>query len=161
MVFFRRENCVLHGVYLHLEYWNTPKSLCSIWQCFSSLLDEEIAKICKKLNSHDGYLSCTCKIGQPNQPIWWQSFALSWSVLKMPLWGLNFLHILEIPSSSRHEKRCQMLKRHVWVLKYSRKHLHSYQQFQILKDFLTGHECNCSLYQNFNIPQELLLVHES
>ena len=89
------------------------------------------------MNSHDGYLSCTCKIGQPNQPIWWQSFALSWSVLKMPLWGLNFLHILEIPSSSRHEKRCQMLKRHFGVFKYSRKHLQLYQQFQILKDFLT------------------------
>ena len=30
-----------------------------------------------------------------------------------------------------------MLKRHFGVSKYSRKHLHSYQRFQILKDFLT------------------------
>ena len=79
----------------------------------------------------------TCKIGQPIQPIWWQSFALSWSALKKPSWGLNFLHIFEIPSSSRHEKRCQMLKRHFGVFEYSRKHLDWYQQFQILKDFLT------------------------
>ena len=30
-----------------------------------------------------------------------------------------------------------MLKRHFGVFKYSRKHLQLYQQFQILKDFLT------------------------
>ena len=38
-----------HGV--SLEYWNTQKSLCSLWKCFSCLLYEGTAKICKnKLN---------------------------------------------------------------------------------------------------------------
>ena len=40
-----------------LEYWNTQKSVCRIWQHFSCLLDEGIAKILKKLNFHDGFLS--------------------------------------------------------------------------------------------------------
>ena len=30
-----------------LEHWNTQKSLCNVWQCFSCLL-EWIEKICKK-----------------------------------------------------------------------------------------------------------------
>ena len=41
-----------------LEYWNTQKSVWWIWQRFSCLLDEGIPKIWKKLNSHDGFLSC-------------------------------------------------------------------------------------------------------
>ena len=40
-----------------LEHWNSKKSVCNIWQRFSCLLDEGIPKICKKLNSHDGFLS--------------------------------------------------------------------------------------------------------
>ena len=31
-----------------LEHWNSKKSVCNIWQCFSYLLDEWIAKISKK-----------------------------------------------------------------------------------------------------------------
>ena len=31
-----------------LEHWNSQKNLCNIWQCFSCLLDEWIAKECKK-----------------------------------------------------------------------------------------------------------------
>ena len=34
-----------------LEYWNSKKIVCNIWQRFSRLLDEGIPKICKKLNS--------------------------------------------------------------------------------------------------------------
>ena len=36
---------------------NYPKSVWRIWQRFSCLLDEGIPKKCKKLNSHDGFLS--------------------------------------------------------------------------------------------------------
>ena len=40
-----------------LGHWNSQKSVCNVWQRFSCLLDEGIPKICKKLNSHDGFLS--------------------------------------------------------------------------------------------------------
>ena len=53
----------------------------------------------------------TCKIAQPNQPIWQHIFALPWSALKKPPWEFNFFHIFGIPLSSRHAKRCQMLER--------------------------------------------------
>ena len=53
----------------------------------------------------------TCKIAQPIQPIWQHIFALPWSALKKPPWEFNFFHIFGIPSSSRHEKYCQMLER--------------------------------------------------
>ena len=39
-----------------LEHWNSQKSVCNIWQHFSSLLDEGIPKIWKKLNSLGGFL---------------------------------------------------------------------------------------------------------
>ena len=39
-----------------LEHWNSQKSVCNIWQCFSCLLDEGIPKIWKKLNSLGGFL---------------------------------------------------------------------------------------------------------
>ena len=42
---------------MFLEWRNTTKSLSNIWQFFSCPLDEGIPKICKKLNSHDGFLS--------------------------------------------------------------------------------------------------------
>ena len=46
---------LIHGMFL--EWWNTTKSLSTTWQRFSCLLDEGIAKICKKLKSHGGFLS--------------------------------------------------------------------------------------------------------
>ena len=46
---------LLHSGFL--EHWNSQKSVCNIWQRFSCLLDEGIPKICKKLNSHDGFFS--------------------------------------------------------------------------------------------------------
>ena len=39
-----------------LEHWNSQKSVCNIWKCFSCLLHEGIPKIWKKLNSHGGFL---------------------------------------------------------------------------------------------------------
>ena len=62
----------------------------------------------------------TCKIAQPIQPIWQHIFALPWSALKRPPWEFNFLHIFGIPSSSRHEKCCQILQTVFWVFQYSR-----------------------------------------
>ena len=62
----------------------------------------------------------TCKIAQPIQPIWQHIFALSASVLKKPPWEFNFFHIFGIPSSSRHEKCCQILQTLFWVFQYSR-----------------------------------------
>ena len=43
-----------HGVFL--EWWNTTKSLSTNWQCFSFWFDVKIAKMCKKFNSHSGFL---------------------------------------------------------------------------------------------------------
>ena len=62
----------------------------------------------------------TCKITQPIQPIWQHIFALPKSALKKPPWEFNFFHIFEIPSSSRHEKCCQILQTLFWVFQYSR-----------------------------------------
>ena len=65
------------------------------------LLDERIAKICKKLNSHSGFLS---KIGRPIHPIW----------------ELNSSHIFAVPLSSKHDKYCQILERLFVVFHHSR-----------------------------------------
>ena len=65
------------------------------------LLDERIPKICKKLNSHSGFLS---KIGRPIHPIW----------------ELNSSHIFAVPLSSRHDKYCQILERLFFVFHHSR-----------------------------------------
>ena len=62
----------------------------------------------------------TCKIAQPIQPIWQHIFALPWSALKKPPWKFNFFHIFGIPSSSRHEKSCQILQTFFGVFQYSR-----------------------------------------
>ena len=40
--------------------------------------------------------------------------------LKKPLWEFNFFYIFGIPSSSRHEKCCQILQTLFWVFQYSR-----------------------------------------
>jgi hypothetical protein len=39
---------------------------------------------------------------------------------KKPLWEFNFFHIFGIPSSSRHEKHCQILQTLFWVFQNSR-----------------------------------------
>ena len=62
----------------------------------------------------------TCKIAQPIQPIWQHIFALPWSALKKPPWEFNFFHIFGIPSSSSHEKRCQMLRLLFWLFQCSK-----------------------------------------
>ena len=62
----------------------------------------------------------TCKIAQPIQPIWQHIFALPWSALKKPPWEFNFFHIFGIPSSSRHEKCCQMMERLFVLFHHSR-----------------------------------------
>ena len=49
------QNEHFHGMFL--EWWNRTKSLSSIWQHFSCLLDEGIPKIWNKLNFHHGFLS--------------------------------------------------------------------------------------------------------
>ena len=106
------EDIHISFLYIHsgfLEHWNSQKSVCNIWQCFSCLLDEGIPKICNKLNSHDGFLSYL-QNSTANSAHWQHIFALLWSALKKPLWEFNFFHIFGIPSSSRHEKRCQMLQ---------------------------------------------------
>jgi hypothetical protein len=67
----------LHSVFL--EYWNTTKSLCSIWQC---LLDEVFAKLCKKFSFHGDCL----RADQGKANDWYQMWAGSSKS--------NFLHIL-------------------------------------------------------------------
>ena len=45
---------------------------------------------------------------------------LSCRLIKKPPWDFNFLHIFLIPSSSRHEKHCQMVERLFVVFHHSR-----------------------------------------
>ena len=52
-----RSQCLIAKHRGFLEHWNSQKSVCNIWERFSCQLDEGIPKICKKLNSHDGFLS--------------------------------------------------------------------------------------------------------
>ena len=94
----------LHGVFL--EWWNRTKSISSIWKHFSCLLDQGISKIWKKLNSHGGFL----RAGQKYAARWAELAVLFCGWLKKPSWEFKFLHIFGIPSSSRHEKCCQMLE---------------------------------------------------
>ena len=42
---------------IFIRWRNTTKSLSKIWQYLSCLLDDGIAKLWKKLNSHDGFFS--------------------------------------------------------------------------------------------------------
>ena len=73
-----------HGIFI--EFWNTTKCISTIWERFSCLLDEGIAKIWKKFYFHDGFLNyiyiCTCKKKKPIQPILHQFFP--WVCLKKP-----------------------------------------------------------------------------
>ena len=62
----------------------------------------------------------TCKIAQPIQPIGQHIFALPLSALKKPPSEFNFFHIFGIPSSSRHEKRSQMLQGLFWLFQCSK-----------------------------------------
>ena len=68
-----------HGMFL--KCWNDTKSHPNIWQRFSSVLVEGIAKICQKWKSYNGLLS-KCKLGRTIQPIQMQIFALSCSARK-------------------------------------------------------------------------------
>jgi hypothetical protein len=45
-----------HGMFIVYRVENTTKILSNIPQFFSCLLDEGITKICKKFDSHDGFL---------------------------------------------------------------------------------------------------------
>ena len=84
-------------------------------------MSQGIAKICNKLKSHDGFLSYVParKDSQPS-PSGSNCFALSWSALKKPSCEHNFLHISEIPSSSRHKICCQILERLFVVFQQSK-----------------------------------------
>lgn len=96
------------------------KSLSSTWQHLSCLLlDEEIPKICQKLNYHDGLLRADQ--GRAKYAIIWAELAMLFSrQLKTPSRELNFQHIFEILLSSRHEKCCQMLERPFVLFHHSR-----------------------------------------
>ena len=50
-VIYRRPEMIHCGF---LKHWNSQKSLCNIWQCFSCLLDESIEKKWKKKKFHGG-----------------------------------------------------------------------------------------------------------
>ena len=86
-----------HGMFL--ERWNPIKSLSNIWQCFSCLLDEEIAKICKKMKSHNSFFFYL----QDRTANLAHLAAIFCPVLvcpQNPPWELNFFHIFGNPSSS-------------------------------------------------------------
>ena len=103
-----------------LEHWNSQKSVCNIWQHFSCLLDEGIPKICKKLNFHDGFLSYLQNSTANSAHLAARTF--------LPCLGLpskshrenSISSICGIPSSSRHEKRCQMLQTLFWLFQCSK-----------------------------------------
>ena len=79
----------------------------------------------------------TCKIAQPIQPIWQHIFALPWSALKKPPWEFNSFHIFRIPSSSRHEKCCQILQTLFLYFNTLKTHCgYYYGRFSFFSDFL-------------------------
>ena len=104
---------------MFLKRWYTTKSISNIWQHFSCLLDKGTAKICKKFNSHDGFLRADQEKEKVAARLAGMA-VLSCRQLKKPPWDFNFLHIFAIPSSSRHEKRCQMVERLFVVFHHSR-----------------------------------------
>ena len=91
-----------------LEHWNRQKSV-TFDNVFHVYLMRGYQKYARNWILTMAFWA-TCKIPQPSQPIWQHLFALPWSALKKPPWEFNFFHIFGIPSSSRHEKRCQMLQ---------------------------------------------------
>ena len=118
---------------MFLALWNRIKSLSSIWQHFSSLLDEEIPKIwwlpelpAKQHSQFSAsgitFLPCLSLPSQSHH----ENLILDYrnlehlSALKKPPWEFNFFHIFGISSSSRHEKRCQMLERLFWLFQCSK-----------------------------------------
>ena len=62
---------------------STRNSFYNIWKCFTYLFDARIAKTCKKMKSHDGFLSQIL----PTFCV----FAQFWSALKKP--PCNLLHV--------------------------------------------------------------------
>ena len=75
-----REKSCLHEQMYYASPWVSrvlkyPKKCLEDLTTFSCLLDEDIPKIWKKLNSDDGFWA-TCKIAQPIQPVWQHIFAL-------------------------------------------------------------------------------------
>ena len=92
-----------------LEHWNSKKVFVTFDNVFHVYLMRGFQKYARNWILTMAFWA-TCKIAQPIQPIWQHIFALPWSALKKPPWEFNFFHIFGIPSSSRHEKRCQMLQ---------------------------------------------------
>ena len=96
----------------------------------------------------------TYKIAQPIQPIWQHIFALPWSALKKPPWEFNFFHIFGIPSSSRHEKCCQILQTLFWVFQYSRNS--QWQQWVVVvAEYLIAYHLSYALWLKFKYLKAL------
>ena len=74
-----------------------------MWQQFSCLLHEEIAKIDKKF---DDAMRADQDRAKQCCPMGWIGSAMQ-QVAQKAIMGFQFL-----PSSSRHEKYCRMLQRH-------------------------------------------------
>ena len=92
-----------------LEHWNSKKMFVTFDNVVHVYLMRGFQKYARNLILTMAFWA-TCKIAQPIQPIWQHIFALPWSALKKPPSEFNFFHIFGIPSSIRHEKRCQMLQ---------------------------------------------------
>ena len=73
------------------------KSLDSIFHAY--LTRKGTAKICKKFNSHDGFLRADQGIAKNCCQIGWIGCPIL-QVAQKPPWDFNFLHIFAIPSSS-------------------------------------------------------------
>ena len=116
---FTFDFCPGHGHGMFLEWGNTTGGLSNICQHFSRLLDEGIPKIWKKLNPHDSFLSYLLN-SKANSAHLAAHFCPALVCLKEPQWEFNFFHIFGIPSSSRHEKYCQMLERLFALFHHSR-----------------------------------------
>ena len=75
---------------MFLEWWNRSKSLSSIWQHFSCLLDEGIPKLWKKLNSHGGFLRADQGRAKMCCPMSWIGCAIL-QVAQKAIVGIQFL----------------------------------------------------------------------
>ena len=107
---------VKHGMFLRM--WKTTKSISNIWQSFSCLLDEGIAKICKKLKYHGGFLSYLQ--GRTANPA--NLAAIFCPALVCPqkvILGIKFLANFCSPLV-KYEKCCQIFERLFVVLHHSR-----------------------------------------
>ena len=129
---------------MFLKRWNSKKFFPAFGNIFHVYLTRGFQKYARNWILTMAFWA-TCKIAQPIQPIWQHIFALPWSALKKPSWEFNFFRIFEIPSSSRHEKCCQIFQTLFLVFQYSR----NSQWVSFLERLLSADQLPVSFFSYF------------